>query len=442
MAEEQVISVGNTPAPQGRVNIAKSIADKISAAAGQAPASGTEPPKPAEPPTQPKPDAATGGQRQPEGAAPSGTAGAAKEGEAPAGTNTTTGDKAGEKAGTPEKAPKKSGIEQVREAHDRAEARARELEGSLTATAKEKAEAFEKLAAAEAKLRTFEERFQKEYKPQLEKLSEREKRLEELQTQLQQIDYTRTPEFHERHIKPIAEASRDVEDILKQVEVIGPDGKPQPATIQHFNALLATPSLNEAERVAKQLFGEGFATTELVRASAKIRSLQRGLKEAQERASVEAVEYFKRQEEEQVAQQSRLRQLIDTKVRELVPQVPSEDAEAIGAWSEGTKFVEEIDRVAQSRDVERVAETAARVRARVQEYPLMALRERRLKAENEALRAELAAYRGSEPKVETSGGGAPSADRETEQGVPLRGTFSRQSQDHIMKAIRAAAQGR
>jgi hypothetical protein len=334
----------------------------------------------------------------------------------------------------PEPDKPKKGIDQVREAHERAVAKATELERSLTATAAEKAEAFKKVADLEGKVRTFEEKFAKEYEPQLKRLTEKEKRLQEVEDQLKLIDYTKSPEFHDRNIRPITEASRDVEDLLKQMAVVDPDGKPQAATMAHFNAILGAPSLNESERVAKGLFGEGFATTELVRQSARIRSLQRNLTEAQQKAQLESVEWHKKQQEAQLADWARFRTTVEERTKGYVVTPAEKDPEEAAAYEAGQSLVTLFDNGVQ--DVEQRVEVVAKTRAALASDKLKDLRLTRQQKRIGELEAELAAYRRNEPDVETTGGGAPEAIEDAPFGS------NPETKSKLLAAARAASRMR
>lgn len=302
-----------------------------------------------------------------------------------------------------DKPAKKDGIAAVREALERAEARAKELKGSLTATAKEKADAFTKAADLEAKVRTYDERFTKEYEPQLKKLAEREKQVQEMDERLKRIDYTQSAEFHDRHIKPISEAQRDVEDLLKQVAT--QDGSP--ATMQHFAAVLSAPTLNEGERIAKQLFGDGFTTTEIVRQSARIRSLQRNLSEAQQKAAADALTWHKQQQEQQLTESARMATRVRERLASYMVKPADNDPEELAAMAEGQQLLEQLDKGHSDPEVR--ADIVAKAAAAGASRKVMELRLDRMSKENAALKEQLKRYQSNEPDVEGSGKGAPTA---------------------------------
>lgn len=313
-------------------------------------------------------------------------------------------------AATPEKPTKKEGPAQLREAYERAEAKVKELEQSFTATAKEKAEAFAKLAQTEEKLKTFEERFKTEYEPQLKRLTEREKRAQELEEQLRVRDYTATPEFHERYVKPIADVQGEVASVLGELSVHDADGNARVATLEDFNKIHSAPSLNAAEAKARELFGEGFATTELVRHSAKLRSLVRTQQEAMKNAQLESQQWAQEEEQKRTAAQAKFRSTVEQRVHNYLVKPAEGDPEEAAAFLEGQRVIEAVEKAALAQDVEAYADLSARVKASVASEKVRDLRISRLTAEVTNLKKELARYQSTEPAVETTGGGAPEGD--------------------------------
>jgi hypothetical protein len=335
-----------------------------------------------------------------------------------------------------EKPAKKEGPAQLREAYERAEAKVKELEVSFTATTKEKADAFAKLAQTEEKLKTYEERFKTEYEPQLKRLTEREKRAQELEEQLRVRDYTATPEFHERYVKPIADVQGEIVSVLGELHVLDAEGNARSATPDDFNKINAAPTLNAAEAIATELFGKGFATTQLMSLAARLRSLSKTQREAMKNAQLESQAWAQEQETQRVAAQAKFRNAVEQRVQSYLVKPAEGDPEEAAAFLEGTRMIEAVEKAAMAQDVEAYADLSARVKAAVASEKVRDLRISRLTAELAATRKELAAYQSTEPQVETTGGGAPDGnDDGQELGNP-------KLRSHLMSAARKAATGR
>jgi hypothetical protein len=335
-----------------------------------------------------------------------------------------------------EKPAKKEGPAQLREAYERAEAKVKELEVSFTATTKEKADAFAKLAQTEEKLKTYEERFKTEYEPQLKRLTEREKRAQELEEQLRVRDYTATPEFHERYVKPIADVQGEVASVLGELSVHDGDGNARVATLEDFNKIHSAPSLNAAEAKAKEMFGEGFATTELVRHSAKLRSLVRTQQEAMKNAQLESQAWAQEQEQQRTLAQTKFRNAVEQRVHNYLVKPAEGDPEEAAAFLEGTRVIEAVEKAAMAQDVEAYADLSARVKAAVASEKVRDLRISRLTTELASVRKELAAYQKTEPQVETTGGGAPDGSEDGQEAAKTKLT------SHLLSVARKAAAGR
>lgn len=364
-----------------------------------------------EPPAKPAPEAAK--PEKPTVAAPAAAAKAAEPREP---------EKPAAKAEPP-------GPKQLREALERAKAQVSELESTIGATAKEKADAYAKLAELEAKNKAYEERIQREFEPALKRLTETEKRLQEREEALRVRDYTATPHFHDTYIKPIVETQQEALQFVGELVATVEDGKQVQATQEHLNFVLGAPNANEAARRAEQLFGTTF-TPQLVNYRTRLRALEGKRAEAMQKASVESETYFKRQQEEQLAAAARFRQTVEQRVQSYLTKPAEGDPEEEAAWSEGRKFAEVIERGVE--DPEERANVAARIIANATSEKLKDLRYKRAQEEIKNLREELKRYQKSEPDVETRNTPAGSADEGAEDS----------SHAKLMRAVREAAAGR
>lgn len=415
-APKQEMSGSGTPT--GRVNLDQSLLDKIKAAATtKAPANKVVDAvaKPA-PAPEPKDDSRPA---QAKAAEPAKQAVATppapdtKSADAPA---TSGGD---DKGKTP-KEPK-----QLREAYERATAKAEELERSFTATAKEKADAYAKVAELEAKNRAYEERVQKEFEPAIKRLTETEKKLQEREEALRMRDYTATPEWHERYIKPIMDVQEEAKSLLGEL-VVQVEGKDVAAGAEHLNYVIGAPNAMEAHRRAEQLFGP-FAS-KIVDYRTKLRALEGKRTEALSKAQLESAEWAKRQQEEQQAAQAQFKQLVQQKVQQYLPRLAEDDPEEANAMLEGVRFSEQLEQGAQDPQV--WADMVARVKGTVTAEKVQALRLKRAEATIADLRKELAAFQKSEPEVATRNAGQQAAP-EGEDRFP-----------GLMEKIRSVARGR
>jgi hypothetical protein len=308
------------------------------------------------------------------------------------------------------------GPKALREAYERAQSRVAELETSYTATTKEKADAYTKLAELEGKAKGYEERIQKEFQPALERLTATEKKLQEREEALRIRDYTATTEWHERYVKPITEVQQEAVQFIGEL-VANVDGREVPATAEHLNFIIGAPNANEAARRAEQLFGAQPAFTgQLVSYRNKLRSLQTKQQEALKNAQLESAEWQKQQQVQQAQHQEKFISMVREKERAYLPETApvGDDAELKAALAEGTTLADRLANGAPDMTPESWADTVAQSRARIAGYSVLRKQNARLANELAELKKQLTAYQGTEPGVETRNAGtapeAPSPD--------------------------------
>lgn len=330
---------------------------------------------------------------------------------APAPAPTAKGDPAPAPA-KPEEKPTKETPAQLRAAYEKAQARVAELEASYTTTAKEKADAYAKLATFETKVKEYDERITKEYEPLKVQLTETAKRLQEREEALRMRDYTATPEWHEKYVKPIADTQAEVQMLLAELRATDANGQEVPATAEHFNYVLGAPSLNEAAKRATALFGE-FAAPQVVNLRSRLGALERKRQEALKTAQLESEQWAKRTEAQQRDNQQRFKAEVARRVALHLPKPAEGDAEEAAAIAEGTQLAELIEHGDPRLTPEDVYEKVAIAQARIRGEPLKELRLRRQAARIEELEKQLAAYQATEPPVETrrSNTAAPGAEK-------------------------------
>lgn len=298
----------------------------------------------------------------------------------------------------PEEAPKAP--KQLREALDRAQAKVKEVESSLTATSKEKADAYAKLSQVEAKLAEREKEFETTYRPSLERLSKVEKQLQEREEQLRIRDYTATQEWHDKFIKPEIEIQNEVQGLLSELVAYNEDGSTTPATPQHFEFVISAPNQNEAANRAKTLFGPDMAPT-VSNYRLRIRTLHNKKQEALKNAQLESAEWEKKQNLAVAQAQELLRKrILDTESKLVQQFKPADDDEELTqALREGKELV---DRAFQTNlSPEQTGDLIAEFRAEVQKSKVSDKIIARIKKENEELKEQLKQYQKSEPEVIT-----------------------------------------
>lgn len=342
------------------------------------------------------------------------------------------------KPATPEGAtdgkPKKDGIAAVREALERKEHELEELKKSGTATNQQLAEAHKKVADLEAKVKGYDEKFQKEWEPQIKRLAEKEKRLQEVEEKLRVEAYTKTPQFHDSYNKPIADTHQEALQFIGELVANTDNGQVQ-ATAEHLNYVLGAPNANEAARRAEQLFGATF-TPQLVNYRTRLRALQVKREEAVKQATVESEKFFQQQEQDQIAANSRFKQQVQARVNNYIPKPAENDPEEAAAYQAGMEWAETVEK--GSSDPEQWADMVARVKASVGGEKLRELRLNRLAEENKNLKAELAKYRASEPEVSTSGKGA-TQDAEAPRDPYQTGSAA--MREHLLNKFRQHTKG-
>lgn len=213
---------------------------------------------------------------------------------------TTPAAKATAEAKPADAEPKKGGVAQLREAYERAQARLTEVETSVLSTAKERDEARQKAEALEQRLLSAETRISKELEPRVARLTEVEQKLQEREEALKVRDYTATTEWHDRYVKPIVDVQQEAGQLMAELTVETPEGH-VPATQDHLNHVLTAPSLNEAAKRATEMFGP-LVAPQVVNLRSRLSALQRKQQEALKNAQLEATEWQKRTQADQMAQ--------------------------------------------------------------------------------------------------------------------------------------------
>lgn len=311
----------------------------------------------------------------------------------------------------------------LREALERAQAKADEALASFTASTKEKADALAKVAELELKTKTYEDRISKELEPQVQKLSAMEKKLQEKEERLRIRDYMATEEYHEKYVKPIAEIQTEIGELIPELRVQTESGE-IPATIEDFNKVLSAPSANEASRLAKKMFGEDISP-QLVNLRLRLVSAQRRQQEGLKNAQLEAIEWEKNATAQQMRHQEETRNALMSEIKSRLEsdadfKPADDDNEAIGALAEGQKFAESLLNVDPNLTQKQLLSKIADAQKSLRKFPLLEVKNRRLAAENAALKEELKQYQSTEPGVEGRGGSSGPSGTESVQDKLLK----------------------
>lgn len=303
---------------------------------------------------------------------------------------------------------KKEGIESVREAYERAQKKASELEGSLTTTAKEKADAFAKVAELEGKLAKYADEIEKDYKPRMARLEQQEKELQKAREVLKIKAYQETPEFHDKFVKPLADARAEVGELLAELIVVEGENQ-RPATAQDFDEILAAKSINEAARIAAQKFGPE-VYQQVVNYRTRIRSLERTRQEEVKNAALRAEEWERTTQQQMSEHQRAVRERILSEANKLIQgdaniAVPDGDTELKAALTEGMQHADLLLNPNPNMAQEEYLAQIGKGRAAIIKYPVLEKKFAKLQKEHDELKEQLKQYQASEPDVRGRSGG-------------------------------------
>lgn len=305
------------------------------------------------------------------------------------------------------------GIKDLREAYERQNAKVEELNASLTSTSKDKADAYAKLARLEEDLGKANKRITEDLEPRAKRLADVEKKLQEREEMLRVKDYTATGEWHEKYVKPIADTHAEITDLLGELRATV-DGNEIPATVDHFNHILAAPSLNEAARRASELFGE-YAAPQIISLRARLNSLQRRQQEALKNAQLEAIDYEKRVQSQSLQHREAMRNIIFSEAKRLMGAEPEifapkeDDTDTVHALANGQHLADLLLDGAPDLTPEGLMSKVGEGRARI--IKSFVLEKQLSKAKTQLAEAigQLKAYQRSEPEVEARASTRPTA---------------------------------
>lgn len=335
------------------------------------------------------------------------------------------------KPDAPAEPAKPKGIAELRDAYTEAQKNIQKLNDSLGATTKEKADALAKFAQVEEAYTKATERISKELEPQVAKLKETEKRLQEREDVIRMKDYTQTTEWRDKYVEPLVQANAKKNRLLQEttVTVNGETGEPHEISAQpeHFDYVLGAKTTKEAFRRAKELFGDDLAQS-VVNLRDEIRDHGMRQQEALRNAQLEAMEWQKNQQAHFAQERESTRNAVFSEASAYMQSKPEvfapkeDDNDAVTALAEGQKFADFLINPPQDVSRGQMLKSIGEGRARIIESFALKPQMSKLQAENKALLEELEAYHKSEPDVRTREGGgsipkAPSSKEEEHEAM-------------------------
>lgn len=225
------------------------------------------------------------------------------------------------------------------------------------------------------------------------------KRAEELEAQVRVLDYTKSGEFHERHVKPLAKALEAAYADLGEMSVSLEDGTSRKASEADFKKLLSMPA-QEAGEMAERLFGK-FAGGELMSHRRAVLGLERAKREAVENASKASEEARVRETLEQTQRVEKAQAMLKTRHAELESKFPElfkpreGDEEGNQLLSKGREMVKQLE-ASHLTDAERI-NLAAEIQYRAASFGRLFRDNRVLRQRLDEANAKLKSFEKSAP---------------------------------------------
>jgi hypothetical protein len=280
-------------------------------------------------------------------------------------------------------------LKEVRTAHKEALKRERAWKQEQETLAK-------KIADAEARAKAFDPEAIKATSAELETVK---KRAAELESQVKVLDYTKSGEFHERHVRPLAKALESAYADLNEMTVAQEDGTTRKATDADFKRLLSLPA-QEAGEQAEKLFGK-FAAGELMAHRRTVVQLERAKREAVENASKASEESRQRQTVEQAQKAEKLQGLFKQRTGELEEKFPAlfkprdGDTEGNQLLAKGHQMVQQLEAEDLTDDAR--VQLAAEIRYRAASYGRLYLDLQRMQKALDEANGKLKRFESSSP---------------------------------------------
>lgn len=250
-------------------------------------------------------------------------------------------------------------------------------------------------------------------------------RLEEMETQIRFVDYTKSGEYQEKYVEPIKRYADTALDEVLELTAQNEDGSYRQATREDFLNILNLPT-QKAYDLADQLFGK---TAPLVLSHrAHIKTLSRARDEALDTYKARGSEFETKNREQRQAQISKLRGLWSESNAEIAKSDPNlygedpSDPEGNEVLAKANKVADAIFDPDRKWDPEVRLRATAMIKNQAAALPRTIMRLKKAEARISELETELNAFKESVPAPgDPSSEPAPKSDLEVEDpGEMLR----------------------
>lgn len=145
------------------------------------------------------------------------------------------------------------------------------------------------------------------------------KRLEEVESELRYLDYTKSAEFKEKFEKPYQDAYDDAVEEIKELRVNLDDGNTRPATAQDFQRILQADN-QDVRALANQMFGD--AAGDVLAARRKLIELNRNANRESKRFREEASERERKKAIQAAEEKEGMRRMWDAAIQTVAEKYP------------------------------------------------------------------------------------------------------------------------
>ena len=290
-------------------------------------------------------------------------------------------------------------------------------QAELKAERESKTQIQSKVAEYEARIKEIESK-PVETKADTALVEKYESEIKQLRSTVQELDYSKSAEFQDKFVKPLAKTYQKALQEVQQLTVTDEDRNSRAATQQDFDTLRSLP-FGQRRAEARKMFG---ADADVVLSHiSRIEQMRQEGNEALEEAKTNGDLRQKEQRISQQREQEQYQNYLKQAHTELETEFPdffkpsSEDPDAAKALQSGYELVDAAVNKAGSMTLKDRAAYNAVFRARAAAFPLMEHNLKKIAAERDGLVEELKKYRGSDPGA---GGEKAQANAPVEDDVP------------------------
>lgn len=302
--------------------------------------------------------------------------------------------------GTPPEPPEPTKINDLRSAYSTLKKRVKD-------------ELEPKIQSLEAKVKETATANPAEIKALQTRLEAAERRRDELETRISELDFQSSKAFEDKYRKPYVQAWNDAMADLKELSVELENGTTRAATQEDLLKLANLP-LGEARKLAKQLFGD--SADDMMAHRRKIIDLSNAQAAALENARTEAVERAKTMESDRRTNGEKMQGLwkeansqISAKWPKMFAPVEG-DQEGNDLLTKGTAMADRLFAPTEEtapKSPEEAVRLHALMRNKIANHDRLALWLKKARERIKELETNLAEYEGSNPNGGLDGGGAP-----------------------------------